>query len=895
MRSFSETGLTMEEVEAKRKVFGFNEIIERKDFEAIKIFLRQFKSFMIYVLIFAAILSILTEKIVNTVVLIFIIFFIALLGFIQEHKARKAISSLKKELTQISRVIRNGKETEIASKELLPGDIVLMRLGDIVPADCIILEEINLKINEAMLTGESHSINKKAITKNQEEPAETNKLFMDTQIVDGKCKAIVNHIGMKTEIGKIASKLQEKDEIIPLQSEVNSLVKKLVLIVGFVCLILLTYLFITQQPLSKEIISGSIILVIALAVSAFPEGFPIVLTIALAIGVQRMAKKNAIVNKLPSVETLGSVTVICCDKTGTITKNEMTVEKIFIPETTINITGAGYNGRGDFFEGKKKTNPNNSRLSMLLKTAVLCNDSVIESTGIDSDFKTIGSPTEVSLLVMASKTRMFKEELSKQFPRIGEIPFNSERKLMTTINKHKEKNYLHTKGALNKLLPKCSHYFNGKETIKLDKKTKQKILLKNKEFGKQGLRVIAFAFKELEPKKTLKLTEENNMVFIGLAGIIDPPREEVKESIKACKQAGIKVVMVTGDDEHTAISIAQKIGLLEKKSKIILGEELDKTSDKKLQEMIQNITIFARVNPMHKIRIIDAFKAKNHIIAMTGDGVNDAPALEQAHIGIAMGKTGTDVSRKASDIVLKDDDFKTIVTAIKEGRIIYSNIRKFITYQLSCNLAEVLIVSIGLLLFGPTMVPLLALQILFMNLVTDDLPAMTLSASKTETDVLKNKPKNPKEPILTNKLTFLIVFLGIIMAIGTLMAFQYSIPKGIEKARSIALITLIGFELFNAINFLSLNKSILKTNLKTNKWLVLAIIVSLIASIIIIYNPFLNTIFETTPLTIKEWAFGFSIALSIIIAMELLKLINYSNYFENSHKQFTKKTTNSLN
>lgn len=881
-------GLSSAEVSKNREAFGFNEVEKKKGHEVLKLFLRQFRSFMVYVLVFAAIVSLLAGETTNVFVIFVIIFFIAILGFVQEYKAKTALEELKKTLNPTTLVIREGKQLEIASRELVPGDIILLRMGDIVPADCVVLEDACLKANEAALTGESRPVKKEAVGRETLEREKykfavdqfkkrENRLFTGTQVVEGRCKAAVLLTGARTEFGKIASELQEKDEPIPLQIEVNRLVKNLVKIVGIVCLVLLAFILFTQPLHSGEVIAGSLVLVIALAVSAFPEGFPAVLTITLALGVQRMAKKNAIVNKLPAVETLGSVTVICCDKTGTITKNEMTVEKLHVPFKDIGVSGAGYNGNGAFFSrGKVKINPLASpQIRMLLQTAVLCNDSEIQDTGKGQEYKIIGSLTEGALLVMASKAKLFREELEARFPRAEEIPFNSERKMMATLNRSGNGFVIHSKGALNKLLPRCSHYFNGKKAARLTKKTRKGILAKNEEFGRQGLRVIAFACKKTRARGKSELLEnESNLVFLGLAGMSDPPKEGVKESIAECRNAGIKVVMVTGDDKGTATATAERIGLLERNSIVMTGDELDKLSKPKLERIIGDIAIFARVSPFHKLRIIEAYKERGDVIAMTGDGINDAPALESAHIGIAMGMSGTSVSRKAADIVLKDDHFSTIIAAIREGRLIYSNIRKFVTYQLSCNFAEILIVAGGAILFGPAMVPLLALQILFMNLVTDDLPAITLSLDKPDSDMLKEKPKDPKEPLIVKKFASLVFFLGTVMGIGTLMAFAFSLPWGIDKARSIALVTLIGFELFNAINFHSLKESVFKSDYMSNKWMTYAITASVAFTALIIYVPFLNGVFGTVPLNVIDWAIGFGVSASVVAAMELLKETN---------------------
>src|SRR3989338_6829324 len=865
-------GLTEREAEKRLKEYGFNELKEILHISPLKILLRQVKNnFVVYLLFAAMLISLFVGKSVTAYTILAVIILVVSMGFFQEYRAEKAIAALKKMIMPISIVIRDGKEIEIPSKEIVPGDIVILRTGEKIPADCFILEAKELRVNESVLTGESQEI-KKFESKTEKDYKKENQIFMGTLIISGKCIAKVLHTGMNTEFGKIAGMISTAEKELPLQKKVNNIAKYMVFVAIFVSVLTGGIMLIRSLPFSYSLFVEVLIVVIALSVSAFPEGFPVVLISTLASGAYRMSKKNAIVNRISIIETFGETTVICADKTGTITKGEMTVKQIFCDDKTFDVSGSGYSAEGDILYKHNSVNlQENISLNLLLKTAVLCNDANIERKGTDKDYGIIGTPTEAAMLVMAAKTGIFKEDL--QFIRKEEMPFSSERKMMSVLCKEKQGNFVYSKGAPEILIDKCKYLQKKGEIIKLDRNEREKILKLNNKFTSQSFRVLALAYK---PTASLEKDHfEQNLVFIGLVALEDPPREEVKPALKLCRDAGIKVKMITGDNKETAIQIAKEIGL---KGDILTGEELDDLTDEELSKIVGKIAIFARVRPEHKLRIIRALKQNKEIVAMTGDGVNDAPALKEAHIGIAMGKSGTDVSREVADLTLKDDNFATIVSAVSEGRTIFSNIRKFVTYQLSCNYAELLIIFLGILLGLP--LPLLALQILFMNLVTDNLPAITLGFNPSSQDVMEAKPRK-KSHILDKKLISLIIIAGSIMGLVTLGVFYFTLnilKQELVVARTTALVTLIFFEITNAFNFRSFRKRVLNRSPFTNKYLVYASLISILATLLIIYSP-LNKVFETSPIGFLNILIAVMVSLSIILVFDILKIIDNKKKF----------------
>ncbi|MBU0761128.1 MAG: cation-transporting P-type ATPase [Nanoarchaeota archaeon] len=870
-----ERGLSSDEAKKRLEKYGLNEIKDIGKISPLKILLRQIKSnFLIYFLLFAMILSFFIGKSVTGYVILAVIGMVVVVGFIQEYRAEKAMEALKKMIMPISIVLRNGVEKEIPSKEIVPGDIVLLRNGEGVPADCIILEEKELLVNEAVLTGESKEV-KKIVAKTKDNLKDENLLFKGSFIISGKCTAKVLHTGMNTKFGKIARMISTAEKELPLQKKVNTITKYMAIIAVTMALLTGLLIFFKTPLIDSEAIIGILILVIAISVSAFPEGLPVVLITTLSAGAYRMAKKNAIVNRMSIIETLGETTVICTDKTGTITKGEMTAKKIFTDNKFFDISGTGYEGMGDFISNKKKINLEKEKnLNLLLKTALMCNDSTIHRTGEDNIYEIVGSPTEAALLIMSAKAKLFKENYKTV--REEELPFSSERKIMSVLSREGKKRIVYTKGALEVILKKCKFIQRENGIFRLLEKDKKRILKANNEMTSRLLRTIALAYKPDSNKTYL----EKDLVFVGVVGMEDPPREEVKEALAMCKKAGIKVKMITGDNRETAFSIAREINL--DKGEALDGEELDKINDRDLAKIVRNVVVFARVRPEHKLRIVKALKANGEIVTMTGDGVNDAPALKESHIGVAMGKNGTDVSRSVADLTLKDDNFATMVDAIKEGRTVFRNIRKFTSYQISCNYAELFIIFVGVLvasLFGWPFPLLLALQILFLNLVTDNLPAITLGLNPSSKDIMSEKPR--KREILNKASIKLIILTGMIMGLITLAIFYTSFNVfGLDavESRTTALLGLISLQISGAFIFRSFRKGVLNRSPFVNKYLFYASAVSIIATILVIYTP-LNKIFETSSIGISAWAIAISASLFFILIFDILKRINNKKHF----------------
>ncbi len=820
--SSSRNGLSETEAKKRLKKYGKNKLEEKKRTSPIKIFLSQFKSFLVIILIIAAVVSGFLGELIDFTVIIIIVILNAFFGFFQEYKAEKAIEALKRMTSPSAAVLREGTLSNVSAEEIVPGDILVLEEGAKIPADCRILEEYSLNVNEASLTGESVPVKKHT------EPLKSaklvadmkNMLWMGTAITGGKCKAIVVSTGMKTEIGKIAEEIQVQEESTPLQAKLGFLGKQLgILIVIIAALVAVSGVLILKAEILDMFIIG-----VALAVAAVPEGLPAVATLTLAIGIKRMSSKNSIIRRLAAVETLGSCTIICSDKTGTLTKNEMTVTDLYVFDKKLKLV-----------DGTEE----------LLKISVLCNNASIEN-GL------VGDPTETALLIAARKADLEKPDLEKKYPFITEIPFSSERKRMTVVRKDGTSKIAYVKGAAETILERCSKKYQDGKISNLTKRDRGKILSANEEFSKQALRVLAFAYKDVSNSKLSEENIEKDLVFVGLMGMIDPPREEVAEAIKTCNKAGIRVVVITGDHANTAKAVAEKVGII---GDVITGEELDKLSEKQLAEISKKVSIYARVSPQHKTKILDALKKQNNIVAMTGDGVNDAPALKRADIGIAMGITGTDVAKEASDMVLKDDNFSSIVSAVKEGRSIYDNIKKFVQLLLSANIAEVLIIAlsvfIGFQFGGQYAIPLTALQLLWINLITDGLPALALGIDPPDKNIMERKPRNPKEKILGKSMFVYIVIVGLLITGSVLYLFQINLSQGIDKARTIAFTSLVLFELFltYAIRF------DYKTKLLSNKYLFLAVVVSLALQLAVVYLQPLQVAFGTVGLGLVDWGY----------------------------------------
>ena len=863
-------GMTSDEVKKRLSASGFNELPEQKRISPIGIFLSQFKNYLILVLIGAAIISAFTGETINAYVILFIILFISVLGFIQEYKAERAMEALKKMVAYDARALRDGKVKKIPTRELVPGDIIHIEAGDRIPADARLVNAINLETNESSLTGESHTVSKSAGALTEDTPVaeQKNMLFMGTVAVRGNGIAVVVGTGNNTQIGSIAQMIQIEEQDPPLKIKFAKLATQLARIVLLACLIILIAGTLRGQDMFAMLVIAS-----ALAVAGIPESLPFIVTATLALGTQRMAKRNAIIRRLPAVETLGCATVICSDKTGTITRGEMTVRTLFTNDF-INVTGSGYIPEGDFSRNGAVIQPSqDAHLTELLKIGMMCNNSYLEH---DSGWHIIGDPTEGALLVAAKKGGM--DEI---YPRITELPFDSERRLMSTLHNTPRGIMAFVKGAPESILGICSHIMENGSVRELNSEDRNRIVGANKEMAQEALRVLAFAQKSFEGKESREYTTscvENELVFVGLMGMMDPPREEVIEAIATCKTAGIKIVMITGDNKLTAIAVGKTVGLLDDGG-VLEGSDIEKMNDEELGRAANSVSIYARAAPEHKLRIVDALKRNGHIVAMTGDGVNDAPALKKADIGVAMGITGTDVARESSDMVIMDDNFATIVHAVEEGRRIYSNIQKGACYLLSSNFAEVAILFTAVVILDFPIVPLLALQILFVNLVTDEFPALGLTVEPVAKDIMRMQPRDPKENIITKRIVLYTIGITSTIFLGTFALFVWTwdsmqhLPMGERTAlaQTTAFAALITFELFNALNSRSLEHSILRRGFFSNRRLLLALFGSVIAMMLAIYWEPMQIIFKTTPLGLEAWIRILLVSSTVVVAAEIMK------------------------
>lgn len=867
-------GLSSEEAKNRIATYGFNELPEKEGISPVAIFLSQFKNYLVLILFGAAIISAFTGETTSAYVILFIILFISVLGFVQEYRAERAMEALKKMVAYEARVLRGGKVKKVPKKEVAPGDIILIEAGDRIPADARLVEAIALETVESALTGESHPVSKSTemLGEDTHVAEQKNMVFMGTIATRGNCIAVVVGTGINTQIGSIAEMIQVKEEEPPLKIKFADLAKQLAAIVLLASFII----FLVGSLRGKDVIE-MLVTAAAIAVAGIPEALPFIVTATLAIGTTRMAKRNAIIRKLPAVETLGSATVICTDKTGTITKGEMTVRKIYTG-ATIEVTGSGYVPEGEFLKNNERIAPlEDAHLAELLRVGMLCNNSYLEH---DDGWRIIGDPTEGALLVAAKKAGT-----SENYPRITELPFDSERRLMTTLHTTPKGIAAYIKGAPEIVLGLCTYIYEDGNARLLDSEDRKRILDANRAMAQEALRVLAFAEKTFEGKECPEYTTacvEQELVFIGLMGMMDPPREEVMEAIAQCKSAHIKVVMITGDNKLTASAVGKTIGLLDD-GKVLDGSEIERMSDEELAEAAQHVSIYARATPAHKLRIVNALKSKGHIVAMTGDGVNDAPALKRADIGIAMGVTGTDVAKEASAMVIADDNFATIVHAIEEGRRIYSNIQKGACYLLSSNFAEVSILFTAVVILDFPIVPLLALQILFVNLVTDEFPALGLTVEPAARNVMQKTPRSPKESILSKRI--LLYTLGVTSTIflGTLALFVLAwngvqdlpLAERTAYAQTTAFAALITFELFNALNSRSLEQSIFRVGFFTNRRLLLALSCSVIAMLLAIYWQPMQVIFMTAPLGFDAWIRILLVSSSVVAAAEMLKKYLY--------------------
>ncbi len=850
----SKNGLSS--IEAKRRLakYGKNTLSEENKISKLEIFLNQFKDFIIYLLLFATAMTLLIGEYRDTILILIILIFNALIGFYQEYNAKKSLESLKKLVKINAKVYRNNELLVIDSSELVPGDVILLEAGDKVPADGRIIENNNLQVEESVLTGESKSVSKEDVTykKDLSLADRKNLVFMSTIVTGGSAKVLVTNTGMNTEIGKITRMIKEaKEEMTPLQKRLDRFGKILGKVIIGIALLVFIISFLRDylnNGLSLKTIIDLFLISISLMVAAVPTGLPIAVTVALSVGVKRLAEKKALVRKLSSVETLGSCDIICTDKTGTLTKNEMTVRKLFTFDDEGDAKGAGYSPNGEILNFRKNVETNKK----LLEIGFFCNNSNVYKE--DNVWKISGDPTEAALITVAKKSNLNFQNRD----RILEMPFDSKRKLMSVLLKGKNNLFLvYTKGATDEILKRCSHYLKNGRKYKLTEEIVNKILEKNKEYSRKALRVLGFAYKEINDKKDF--TEEN-LIFVGLQGMIDPPREEVKDALRKTKEAGIRTIMITGDHKETAIAIGKEVGI---EGNAVSGEEIDKMSYKELEKVLNNNTnIFARVSPSHKIKIVEILQKNEHVVAMTGDGVNDAPALKKADIGVAVG-SGTDVAKEASDFVLLDNGFNHIVNAIEEGRGIYDNIQKSIQLLLSGNITEVLIIFLAVI-FGFNL-PLTAVMLLWINMVTDGAPAIAYSLDPYDKNIMKRKPKSIKENILPLKEAIFIIIRGFFTTFVGLAIFSFYSNIDLNLGKSVIFTYLILYETLLALVIRMRYNVPFFSNYKLH----LALITAIILQLIVIYTP-LNKFFGIAVLGIKDWL--------ILIFSMLLFLVFYYIY-----------------
>ena len=877
-------GLNLKEVQKRLWEVGQNVLTAKKGVHPVFLFLGQFKDFMVLVLLAATVVSGLLGEIADAVTILTILVINAVLGFVKEFRAERSMESLRSLTAPEARVLREGTEQRIPAAEVVPGDIVLLEAGDRIPADVRWIQAVNVQVEESALTGESHPV-PKSITPLLDELTpmadRRNMGYMGTSVVNGRGAGVVVATGMDTEMGVIAGMIQNvADEETPLQKRLAELGKWLVLLSVVVCLAVVVTGILRGEDFYKMFFTG-----VSLAVAAIPEGLPAIVTVALAVGVQRMVRRQAIIRKLPAVETLGCATVICSDKTGTLTQNEMTVRQIYSDGRKITVTGQGYDPKGDFHgaDPEKEKDPLHEGLTI----AALCNNSALTKKGAkvaglfrskenNAPWGIEGDPTEGAILVAAAKAGIWREVLERKQERIGELPFDSDRKRMSVVYQTKRGRQAYVKGAPDKVLQLCKQELTAGGVVELSQARRSGIMRANDEMARHALRVLAVAEKPLSDAEPLDEGVEQGLTFVGLLGMIDPPRPSAVKAIKVCRQAGIKPVMITGDHRLTAEAVGHEMGILRGQDGVLSGEELERMSDEELSERVMDVSVYARVTPKDKLRIVRAFKNHQQVVAMTGDGVNDAPAVKEADIGVAMGVVGTDVTKEASSMVLGDDNFATIVAAVEEGRGIYDNIRKFIRYLLSCNLGEVLTMFIATLIGLP--IPLLPIQILWVNLVTDGLPAMALGVDGSEPGIMNRPPRVPGESIFARGLARKIGIRGTFIGLGTLLVFVASLFMGVNMlgARSMAFSTLVFSQLFHVFDCRSEERGIFEVGLFTNPYLVGAVLISTLMQLSVIYLPPLQAIFKTTALQSWQWLFILCVAGGPSVLIGLARLLKNS-------------------
>lgn len=868
-----QNGLTTEEVTKRIEENGYNELVQKKKKTFLEKFLAQFKDFMIIVLIFAALVSGVVgvlehEGINDSIIILLIVIVNAIIGVMQENKAEKSLEALKKLSSHTAKVLRNGYLLVLPARELVPGDVIILETGDYITADLRLTEAINLRIEEASLTGESVPVEKitKPLSEEDLPLGDRENLAFSTSLVSyGRGKGVVVETGMNTEVGNIATILDSTENSqTPLQKKLDGLGKLL----GTAALVICFIMFIIGTINGKEPMH-MFLSAVSLAVAAIPEGLPAIATIVLAIGVQRMVTRHAIVKRLPCVETLGSTTVVCSDKTGTLTQNKMTVEKLYLNNEILDV---------DSFSQAEGANNISDDIKLLITASILCNDSKIGSE--DGELKVTGDPTETALIDLGLKFSLNKNEIEKSEIRVDELPFDSERKLMSTVNKYNENTYrVFTKGAVDELLKRCDRILINGKIRKIDDKDIENILEANNNLAKNALRVLGMAYKDSDSEVNESL--ESNLIYIGMVGMIDPPRPEVKSAIEKCKTAGIKTVMITGDHKITAIAIAKALGILEDESEATTGPEVEKMTQEELESHVKHYRVYARVSPEHKVRIVKAWQKHGEIVAMTGDGVNDAPALKTADIGAAMGIVGTDVSKEAADIILTDDNFATIVAAVEEGRRIYDNILKAIQFLLSSNIGEIIT------LFFATLVnwhePLIPIHILWVNLITDSLPALALSFDPAEDNIMKRKPIPANIGIFTKGRIYRVGYQGLMIGILTLLAYRIGIhedPSNVIIGQTMAFAVLSLSQLVHVFNIRSKTQSIFKTGILSNMYLVYAVLISFIMMAAVLFIPFLQNIFKVVTLSPRDILIVVVLSFMPIVIVEIFKLLKI-NAFKN--------------
>jgi Ca2+-transporting ATPase len=892
-----EKGLTQAQAGERLRQYGHNELTEKPRPGFLALLWDQFNNYLVIILIVAALLALSLGEYVDAIAIMCIVVLNAVIGVVQESKAEQALAALKKLAAPNAQVLRDGHQITVASRELVPGDIVLLEAGNYIPADLRLVNAVNLKIEEAALTGESVPVEKNAAVIVGSDAAlgdRKNCAFLSTLITYGRGKGLVTGTGMQTQIGLIAEMIQSyEEEDTPLQQKLEHLGKVLGTACIAICAVVLVYGLIRDTHLTdvfkigfgayweaeKKDIVNLILTAVSLAIAAVPEGLPAIVTICLALGMQQMIKKNALIRKLPAVETLGCATVVCSDKTGTLTQNQMTVVQGWAGGRRFKVTGEGYNPSGEFsVEGQRFDARGDADATTLLQGAVLCNDARLEEVDTDGSrsWRMVGDPTEGAMVVAAAKGGFLRADMERAFPRMQEIPFDSDRKRMTTIHRRDGSDFIaFVKGAPDVILDQCSQIRSGGQEVALTAEKRREVLEHNRDMASAALRVLGVAYRPLAqvPESPRSEDIEKDLVFVGLLGMIDPARPEVTDAIRVARGAGLRSIMVTGDYKDTAEAIAREIGLLTPDGLVLTGPQIEKLSDEELAAATDRLQVCCRVSPQHKMRIVDALKSRDHVVAMTGDGVNDAPALKRANIGVAMGITGTDVTKQTADMVLTDDNYASIVTAIEQGRIIYSNIRKFVYFLLACNAGEILIIF-GAMLFGLP-IPLKPVHLLWLNLVSDGAPALALGMEKGDKDIMRHPPRPPKEPVINRDMAFGIGVIAVVDAIAILSVFYLALqryPGHLEAAQTIAFVTLCTSELIRAYTGRSEYQSIFAIGVFSNKWMNWAVLASFLLVMTVVYVPFLQPFFDTVPLSPQDWLFMLPFFFASPIAMELVKV-----------------------